>query len=61
MIVFFAVWKLVKRTSFIDLRTVDLHQDEHHDGKADLEDDNDRAAKLRGRFGWLWRLYFVVA
>ncbi|KDQ17035.1 hypothetical protein BOTBODRAFT_620064 [Botryobasidium botryosum FD-172 SS1] len=61
MIVFFVAWKLVKRTRFIDLHTVDLYEDEHQDGKADLDDNEDRAERLRGRFGWLWRIYFLIA
>ena len=45
----------------VDINTVDLYSDEHVDDEYDGEDDALRAARRKGRWGWLWRLYDIVA
>lgn len=61
MLVFFIAWKIIKRNSFIDLRNVDLRQDEYVDTIDDEKDDWERENRLRGKFGILWKMYYAVA
>ncbi|KAL5536239.1 ALP1_1 [Sanghuangporus sanghuang] len=45
----------------VDVDTVDLYADEHFDDEHDAEDDALHAARRKGRWGWFWRLYDIMA
>ncbi|KAL5513804.1 ALP1_1 [Sanghuangporus vaninii] len=45
----------------VDVDTVDLYEDEHFDDEHDAEDDALHAARRKGRWGWFWRLYDIMA
>jgi amino acid permease len=46
---------------FVDVSRVDLHRDEHEETQVDKHEDEVRAQRLRGRAGWAWTLYYIVA
>jgi len=47
---------------FVDVSRVDLYRDEHEDARFDKHEDEEvRARRLRGRAGWAWTLYYIVA
>lgn len=45
----------------VDIYSVDLHKDEHVEDADDQLDDEEVKQNLQGRFGWLWRFYYLVA
>ena len=45
----------------VDIYSVDLYKDEHVEGSDDELDDEEVTKNLQGRFGWLWKLYYLVA
>ena len=45
----------------VDIHTVDLYADEHVEDSEDELDNEEMKRNLQGRFGWLWRLYYIVA
>lgn len=57
----FVVRKLIWRPPFIKLLDIDLVTDEYNETVEDEEDDKQRVANLRGRWGILWRLYYFLA
>ena len=54
------VWGFLTYNDAVDVRTVDLKQDEHEEEPADYADDARRESKLKGRYGWLWKVYYAV-
>jgi len=46
---------------FVDVSDVDLYHDEHEETQVDKHEDEVRAQRLRGRAGWAWTLYYIVA
>lgn len=46
---------------FVDGSDVDLYRDEHEETQVDKHEDEVRAQRLRGRAGWAWTLYYIVA
>ena len=46
---------------FVDISHVDLYHDEHEDSPVGKHEDEVRAQRLRGRAGWAWTLYYIVA
>ena len=46
---------------FVDVSDVDLYRDEHEETHVDKHEDEVRAQRLRGRAGWAWTLYYIVA
>ncbi len=54
------VWEFVSYTDSVDILTVDLKRDEHEEDLEDLEEDQERELKLKGRYRWLWRVYYAV-
>ena len=46
---------------FVDVSHVDLYHDEHEDSPVDKHEDEVRAQRVRGRAGWAWTLYYIVA
>ena len=54
------VWRFLTYHDNVDVRTVDLKRDEHEEEEEDRVDDERREAKLKGRWGPLWRVYFAV-
>ena len=46
---------------FVDVSDVDLYRDEHEETHVDKHEDEVRAQRLRGRVGWVWTLYYIVA
>jgi len=46
---------------FVDVSDVDLYRDEHEETQVDKHEDEVRAQRLRGRAGWAWTLYYIVA
>jgi hypothetical protein len=46
---------------FVDVSDVDLYRDEHEETQVDKHEDEVRAQRLRGRVGWAWTLYYIVA
>jgi len=46
---------------FVDVSRVDLYRDEHEETQVDKHEDEVRAQRLRGRAGWAWTLYYIVA
>ena len=46
---------------FVDVSDVDLYRDEHEETQVDKHEDEVRAQRLRGRAGWVWTLYYIVA
>ena len=63
MVIFYVIWKLVRRTRWVDIRTVDLHRDEHVDGAEDTDDDKAREKRLSTSWPkrWLWKAYYLFA
>jgi len=45
----------------VDIYTVDLYKDEHVEDADDELDDEEAKRNVQGRFGWLWKLYYLVA
>ncbi|EJF57625.1 hypothetical protein DICSQDRAFT_140179 [Dichomitus squalens LYAD-421 SS1] len=54
------VWDFLTYNDAVDVRTVDLKRDEHEEEAADLADDARRESKLKGRYRWLWKVYYAV-
>ncbi|PIL34130.1 transporter [Ganoderma sinense ZZ0214-1] len=54
------VWEFVSHNDAVDILTVDLKRDEHEENVEDLEDDLEREGNLKGRYRWLWRVYYAV-
>ena len=46
---------------FVDVSDVDLYRDEHEETQVDKHEDEVRMQRLRGRAGWAWTLYYIVA
>jgi len=46
---------------FVEVSDVDLYRDEHEETHVDKHEDEVRAQRLRGRVGWVWTLYYLVA
>ena len=46
---------------FVDVSDVDLYRDEHEETRVDKHEDEVRSQRLRGRAGWAWTLYYIVA
>jgi hypothetical protein len=46
---------------FVDVSDADLYRDEHEETRGDKHEDEVRAQRLRGRAGWAWTLYYIVA
>ena len=44
----------------VDITTVDLQRDEHNEEPEDAADDQDREAKLHGRWRWFWKVYYAI-
>ncbi|OBZ67136.1 putative amino-acid permease PB1C11.02 [Grifola frondosa] len=44
----------------VDVEVVDLIRDEHEEDDADVADDEERTARLKGTYRWLWRVYYLV-
>lgn len=44
-----------------DIYSVDLYADEHVEDSDDELDNEEVKTHLEGRFGWLWKLYYLVA
>lgn len=45
----------------VDILSVDLYKDEHvEDADEELNDEEVKQNDLQGRFGWLWRLYYLI-
>ncbi|KAF8135593.1 amino acid permease/ SLC12A domain-containing protein [Boletus edulis] len=44
----------------VDIYSVDLYQDEHVEDPDDELDNEEVKRNLQGRFGWIWRLYYLV-
>ena len=45
----------------VDIHSVDLHADEYVEDVSDELDDQEIKTNLEGRFGWVWRLYYLIA
>ena len=45
----------------VDIYSVDLYKDEHVEDSDDELDDEEAKENIQGRFGWLWKLYYLVA
>ena len=54
------MWELVSYNDSVNVSTVDLMRDEHEESAEDLEDDLEREENLKGRYRWLWRVYYAV-
>ena len=54
------VGEFVSYNDAVDILTVDLKRDEHEENVNDLEDDLEREENLKGRYRWLWRVYYAV-
>ena len=50
------LWQL----DFVDTDTVDLYQDEYIEEADDKVDDEQREHRIKGRLGYLWRLYYWI-
>ncbi|EIN12074.1 hypothetical protein PUNSTDRAFT_99476 [Punctularia strigosozonata HHB-11173 SS5] len=44
----------------VDTEIVDLRRDEYEEGEEEREEDVERILRLKGRAGWLWRLYYWI-
>lgn len=51
-------WRLL---DLVDVNTVDLYRDEHKEDTLDLAEDSEREARTAGKWGWFWRVYYLVA
>jgi hypothetical protein len=52
------------RSDVVNKRTVDLHADEHNRSEEDEEGpdgEDTRARRKSGKWGWAWRVYYVIA
>ena len=45
----------------VDIYNVDLYKDEYVQDSDDELDDEEVKKNIQGRFGWLWKLYYLVA
>ena len=45
----------------VDIHGVDLYRDEHVEDSNDELDNEEMKKNVQGRFGWLWKLYYLVA
>ena len=48
-------------TDLVDLHTIDLTLHEHAEDSDDILDDETREANLRGKWGWAWRAWYLLA
>jgi amino acid transporter, AAT family len=59
---FYFGWKIWHRSSVVDLRKVDLEEDQYRpdsETRAQLDrEEEQRQAKLSSSQGWRWRLYY---
>ena len=54
------VWGVLTYNDQVDITTVDLQRDEHNEEPEDAADDQDREAKLHGRWRWFWKVYYAI-
>ncbi|KAI0329218.1 hypothetical protein GY45DRAFT_1280260 [Cubamyces sp. BRFM 1775] len=54
------IWRVLTYHDNVDVRTVDLRRDEHEEEEEDRADDERREAKMKSRWGWLWKVYYAV-
>ncbi|KAI0695946.1 amino acid permease-domain-containing protein [Cerioporus squamosus] len=54
------VWNVLTYNDQVDIKIVDLRRDEHHEEAEDLADDEQREAKLHGRWRWFWKVYYAI-
>lgn len=51
-------WKL---HDLVDPSNVDLYQDEYEDEEVDYQEDEERKRRLGGRWGFIWRAFYLAA
>lgn len=52
---------LARLHDLVDTKTVNLTRDEYEEEPEDVADDQKREARLKGRRGWAWRVFYAVA
>lgn len=50
----------VRWFDLVDTKTVDLYRDEHEETVMDQLEDEEREARLSGKWRWWWRLFYIV-
>ena len=58
--IFRRAWSVLTYSDLVDIRTVNLQRDEHEEEPEDVADDAERETRLKGRWRWLWKLYYAV-
>lgn len=48
-------------TDLVDINDIDLKMYEYVEGVEDIEDDERRELRLKGRWSWLWRIWYILA
>jgi len=61
MLVLILGWKLIHRIRSPNLSLIDLHAEEHRDGEDDWQDDAGREERTKGKLGWAWKTWYLVA
>ncbi|GJJ11925.1 hypothetical protein Clacol_006163 [Clathrus columnatus] len=61
MFILFVGWKLIHGQKMPDLKSIDLKLAEHVEGTLDLQDDEERKARLEGGWKWAWNVWYLFA
>ena len=72
MLVMFVIWALFKRPAhgaparawyndLVDAKTVDLSRDEYTEVDQDNAENELRMIRMKGRKGYLWKIYYWIA
>lgn len=54
-------WKLIHPIRSPDLTMIDLYAEEHDDGEDDWRDDAERQERVKGKLGWAWKTWYILA
>ena len=54
------IWRFISYNDMVDINTVNLHVDEYEEAPADLAEEEAHEKHLKGRWGWLWRVYYAL-
>jgi len=57
----YVIWRLVKHTPTPSLLDIDVDAGRHVEGPEDTKNNEDINRRERGKYGWLWKIYGLVA
>ncbi|KAF8158920.1 hypothetical protein K438DRAFT_328501 [Mycena galopus ATCC 62051] len=57
----YVLWRLVKHTPTPSFLDIDVDSGRHVEGPEDATNNEDIGKRERGKYGWLWKIYGLVA